>query len=290
MSYLTQIERAIDYVEAHLMDSLAVEDIAREAGLSRWHFQRIFTATLGETVTSYIEARRLSHAAMRLVTTTDRIIDIAFDLDYGSHEVFTRAFKRSFGMSPAAFRRCADASASIPQKPRVTTDYLKHLDRGITMKPEIKICDAFSAVGLAGSFVPIDQPDLDNMAVIPGLWRTLRARSAALPPEALGLRVGVIGAQAAEAGKMDYLAGRVLKDGVVAPSGFDVRHIPAGAFAVFTHKGPAAQVGHTLNYIFGAWLPRSGKVLREGAEFELYPEGYDPTAADAEVDLYIPVE
>lgn len=289
MSYLTQINRAIDFIEEHLAEPPGVDRIAREAGLSRWHFQRIFTAVLGETVKAYIEARRLSHAARRLASTTDRVTDIAFDLNYASHEVFTRAFKRRFGAAPSDFRDQAKDHGAIPHKPRVTTDYLKHLDRGITMEPIITHIDTFTAVGLSGSFVPIDQPDADNMTVIPRLWQGLRARADSLPTQSLGLRVGVIGAQVAEGGRLDYLAGRILKDGLTPPDGFDVRRVPAGTFAVFTHKGPAATIGHTLHYIFGAWLPRSGRTLRDGPEFERYPENYDPTSDTAEVDICIPV-
>lgn len=157
------------------------------------------------------------------------------------------------------------------------------------MEPTIQHIDAFTAVGLAGSFVPIDQPDPDNMTIIPRLWQGLRARADDLPMSSLGLRVGVIGAQPAEDGRLDYLAGRILKGGAAVPAGFDMRRVPAGTFAVFTHKGPVSTIGHTLHYIFGAWLPRSGRTLRDGAEFERYPETYDPTSDTAAVEICIPI-
>ncbi|MBL4787497.1 MAG: helix-turn-helix transcriptional regulator, partial [Kordiimonadaceae bacterium] len=77
MSYIEQINRAIDHIESNLLDALTIADTAKEAGLSYWHFQRIFAATVGDTVTDYICSRRLSHAALRLVTSNDRVIDIA---------------------------------------------------------------------------------------------------------------------------------------------------------------------------------------------------------------------
>ena len=67
MDYLIQINRAIDYIENHLADDLIIDEISREAGISKWHFQRVFKAVVQETVKEYTLQRRLSLAAAEIV-------------------------------------------------------------------------------------------------------------------------------------------------------------------------------------------------------------------------------
>jgi AraC family transcriptional regulator len=96
MSYLDQVNRAIDAIEENLCSSLPLESIAKEAGLSKWYFQKIFRGMVGDTVREYILKRRLSLAARDLINSNQKVIDIAIAYGFDSHEVFTRAFKRVF--------------------------------------------------------------------------------------------------------------------------------------------------------------------------------------------------
>lgn len=290
MSYLKQINRAVDFIEAHLCEVLTIDEVAREAGLSRWHFQRIFASTVGETVGDYISTRRLSNAAFALLSSDQRVIAVALDYGYQSHAAFTRAFARVFGMTPSAFRRAKKNASIVPQKIRLTPQYLDHLYRGISMTPEITTLDGFTAIGIAGHFSPLNSSEPDNMTVIPKLWQTFRSHAGFLPEEKLGTRVGVIGAGAAPDGRMDYLAGKKALDTIEPPVGFEIRDVPAGTYAKFTHKGPMRNISHTMHYIFGAWLPRSGRLLGEGPEFGEYPPEYDPTSEDGEMYIYIPLK
>ena len=292
MTYLNQISRAIDYIEDNLMGPLAIADIAREAGLSKWYFQRIFRAMVGDTVKEYILLRRLSHAARALVETDDRIIDIALNCDFGSPEVFSRAFRRFFGQNPQSFRKAAGSRKRIPQKPKITTVYLAHLYRGITMEPEIKHIDTITAIGMIGEVIPLmSQESSNNMQVIPALWQELHARRHDLP-DCIIDRISVIGgiAQKMPDRNLEYLAGVMVSDGnVEVPEGMTKRRIPAGEYAVFTHRGPVRNLGHTKNYIYGSWLPKSGRERADGPQFSLYSENFDPNGDQSEIYLHIPL-
>lgn len=294
MSYIKQINRAIDHIEANLFGSLSVKTAAREAGLSLWHFQRIFAATVGETFADYVAARRLSQGARLLVESDAGVIDIALACEYASHAVFTRAFKRMFKTTPSVFRRTNKNTLLIPQKARVTAPYLKHLYRGMNMKPEITHIDEFSVIGMADHFTPLGSEGTgsppDNMIVIPKLWQKLRSHLRLLDEGRLGLRAGVVGAAAAPDGKLEYLAGVQMLADMAVPKGFEKRQVPGGSYAKFTHKGPASAVGHTMHYIYGAWLPKSGRQLTEGPEFSLYPPDYDPKSEDGELYIYLPLQ
>ena len=65
-TYLNAVQKSLDYIENHLREPLSLEKIARHAGFSLWHFQRIFTALVGEPVGSYLRRRRLTAAAGEL--------------------------------------------------------------------------------------------------------------------------------------------------------------------------------------------------------------------------------
>ena len=71
--------------------------------------------------------------------------------------------------------------------------------------------------------------------------------------------------------------------------GFEMLAIPAGQYAVFVHKGTAAEAPGTFGNIFGEWLPRSEYELDRRPHFEILPAGYDPFDPDAEEEIWIPV-
>jgi AraC family transcriptional regulator len=81
------------------------EDLAGRVHLSRFHFARVFSAAAGEPPTKFRRRLLLERAAYRLLTTGSTVLDIAVDAGYGSHEAFTRAFTRAYGLSPAQWRR-----------------------------------------------------------------------------------------------------------------------------------------------------------------------------------------
>ncbi len=80
-------------------------DLARRAYLSRFHFDRIVTAVAGESPAAFRRRVLLERAAYRLVSGADGVLDIAVEAGYGSHEAFTRAFARAYGVTPRGWRR-----------------------------------------------------------------------------------------------------------------------------------------------------------------------------------------
>ena len=105
MTHVERINRVLAYIEANLDQDIHLDLLARRCGLSKYHFHRIFRALVGDAVARYVERRRLSRAACDLLQTNRRIVDIAFDYGFGSHESFARSFKRTHAMTPSRFRR-----------------------------------------------------------------------------------------------------------------------------------------------------------------------------------------
>ena len=103
MNVLDQIRISIEFIESHVRDEISVAQIAREAGLSNWHFQRVFHELSGETVGSYVRRRRLAESLSELRNSNRKMIDIALDYQFGSAEAYSRAFRTEFGFSPREY-------------------------------------------------------------------------------------------------------------------------------------------------------------------------------------------
>lgn len=105
MDYLMKVQESVKYIEDNLTNSISFEDLARQAYFSSYYFHRLFQSIVGEPVMEYIRRKRLLHAADDLLYCDDNIIDIAFKYQFNSHDVFTRAFKRLYGVTPQKYRK-----------------------------------------------------------------------------------------------------------------------------------------------------------------------------------------
>jgi len=98
--------RFVDVLAVALDDHAADgEELASRLHLSRFHFDRLVSATAGEPPATLRRRVLLERAAYRLITTEDDVLRIALDTGYSSHEAFTRAFRRAFGQAPSRWRR-----------------------------------------------------------------------------------------------------------------------------------------------------------------------------------------
>ena len=98
--WIKNIQKAIDYIEAHLYEEMSLEDIAKEVYSSSFHFQRIFSILCGFTITDYIRNRKLANAAIDLLDKNNKVIDVAYKCGYDTPESFTRAFKNFHSVNP----------------------------------------------------------------------------------------------------------------------------------------------------------------------------------------------
>jgi AraC-like DNA-binding protein len=103
--YVERVNAVIDYIEAHLADDLTLGTLAEVAHFSPYHFHRVFSTMVGETLSRFISRLRVERAATLLVQHTDRAItDIAVDCGFTNPSSFARSFRESFGMSASEWR------------------------------------------------------------------------------------------------------------------------------------------------------------------------------------------
>ncbi|WP_028974967.1 AraC family transcriptional regulator [Spirochaeta cellobiosiphila] len=101
--YQLRINKAIDYINTHLDSKLSIEQISNEVCFSSYHFHRIFTAFVGESLYAYINRLRVEKAAALLLTSTNNVTDIAYIVGFSDSSVFARAFKKRFGCSASSW-------------------------------------------------------------------------------------------------------------------------------------------------------------------------------------------
>jgi len=102
---INAVDRMQNYIKNHITESITLYMLANAAGYSPWHCTRIFNELTGKTPFEYIRALRLSRAAIKLRDEDVKIIDVALDFVFDSHEGFTRAFSKQFGMTPNYYRK-----------------------------------------------------------------------------------------------------------------------------------------------------------------------------------------
>jgi AraC-like DNA-binding protein len=109
--------KARDLADARYWEPLSVEQLADAAGLSRAHFSREFRAAFGESPHSYLLTRRMERAAALLRNTDRSVVDVCFSVGLQSVGSFTTSFKRTYGVTPTAYRDSfppAAAGAMLP--------------------------------------------------------------------------------------------------------------------------------------------------------------------------------
>jgi len=103
------VQKAIDYIEAHLPEPLPLDTLARAAGYSKFYFQRLFLETVHMTPAVYIRRRRISEVVRAMEAGEESISALAFAWGFNSKENFTRAFKSEHHILPTEFKSAGNS-------------------------------------------------------------------------------------------------------------------------------------------------------------------------------------
>lgn len=292
-AYLTAVQKALNHIEDHLRKPLSLEDVSRKAGFSLWHFQRTFTALVGEPLGSYLRRRRLTVAAGELRESSRRILDIALDYQFESQEAFTRAFKSLFGVTPGGFRKNRQLEW-IKTRPVITTSSLKHLSRNTAIDPQIITLPALTLIGLETRFIGAMSPDANNLSLIPPLFDKFGSSCDKLPSALDGFTYGACNClpenQRTREDELVYLVSKNVAPNTPVPNEMKAWQVPALTYAHFTHRGPISKINETIYYAYGGWLPRSKFERVDAPELERYDNRFGDGGEECELDYLIPVK
>ncbi|HBR99281.1 MAG TPA: AraC family transcriptional regulator [Gammaproteobacteria bacterium] len=289
MSYLDNIQASIDFIESNIDSELSVPAIAREAGLSQWHFQRIFKALTNETLKRYIRSRRLANALHKLSDTDERIIDIALAAGFESQESFSRAFKKAFDMTPGDARR-RDARHFQYRKLEINTAYLRHLNQHVTLEPQIVVHPRRLFVGLETTFYSVDSERNNIAEQLPALWGAFVPRMAEIVDAVPEKAYGIIQQTEEKTDRLRYAAVcEVPSSDAHIPADMQLLTLPETRYARFAHHGETSLINNTVNYIYSNWLLQSQYQHNLQADIEEYGREFQPDSPDSTIYYLIPL-
>lgn len=264
----SQIGRARRFIRLHLSSRLGLDDIAREAGASPFHFVRIFLAYTGETPFDFLRRVRLA-MAVRLLQEDPygAITEIALSVGYETPSAFDKLFKRRLGMSPREFRNLGkDRQYDLIYR---LAKPLESEEEGMKLnmdpKPEMVGRPAFHYLYLerTGPFAEIAPP----------AWQeALRLLNGHIAGDQFTEMLGLSTIDKTRQGEdaMIYQAGVGLSSKPAeVPKGLHYRRIEAGKYAQFLLIGPYSQIWIAFSQIFRA-LAESAVALRNGFCIEKY--------------------
>ncbi|MBN2006025.1 MAG: AraC family transcriptional regulator [Anaerolineae bacterium] len=273
MADIEAIAQAINFIEAHLREPVGVAEMAEATSYSLYHFCRTFHQATGCTPYDYLMRRRVAEAAQVLTQGDAKVIEVAFDYQFNSHETFSRAFKRVTGVPPNQWRKQKPDEAPALM-PRITESHLCHWQRSALWQPAPVERTALSLVGV------MTLPKTARETA----WTWLRYETAGCADDLK------------EFFMLTFLTdhGRATLAAAVAPATFAEgralvsKTLPPLRYARFNHRGPAGDLDLTLDYIYQVWLPQSDYRLA----LPLYLETCDafPDAPSGEWGVEIPVE
>ena len=252
---LKELNQVIDYIENHLTDELPLESISEYAGVSDFHFRKIFFYLSGLTLSEYIKNRRLSEANKDLLNG-EKVTDVAFKYGYQSVDGFTRAFKKWSGFLPSDVIKTG-ISKLFPKLSFVIT-----VKGGTSMEYKIEDKPAFNLVGVSKR-VPMQFEGVNNEIVklAHSITEEQKAEMHALqniePYEIVNASYHADENFLKEEGDLTHLIGVLTTESQVSDR-LDIVPVEACTWAIFPNEGPfPSALQETMAKTYSEWLPSS---------------------------------
>lgn len=260
MMIFENIEPSIKFIEENLDENFTLEEVAEKSNISLSHFYKIILASTGFTVKEYIRNKKLKRAAEELLKTHRRIIDIAVDAGFNSHETFTRAFTRLYGIGPKKYRlnrKDIDVFSNYSLFGKnIENKYLKCKE---DLDVNVKVIDGnkMILVGMEYETSVREAIESDSIACF---WknefipRINEIKYIKKPYVSVSYEV-----HNPKTDKLYHLASLEVEQ-INIPKGMVSRIIPPTKYAVFSNSRAINPVeyGMLSEYIYGEWLPMSG--------------------------------
>ena len=277
--YAKRIIKVLIYIEDHIDEEITMNDLAKVACHSPFHFHRIFQAIVGETVHKYVRRLRVEKAAGRLCYTNDPVTEIALDASFETPSAFTRAFTQCMGKSPRNYRllykEVNRMNKKINNLPAIQPDAIQKL-------PELHL----HFIRRHGNYTTSSRE----------AWKAMVAFIHANKLDKSNMRYFSIShddPQITSEDKLRFDACILTSQKIEETGGIGRQILKGGKYAIFTHKGPYDDLEVAIDRIFLKWLPES-KDSFDGARsifFELFNVEYAGTANEDKLitKIHIPV-
>lgn len=162
------------------------------------------------------------------------------------------------------------------------------------IEPQIVEKPQITVVGLEKPFLHGLSPESTAAEVIPALWEQFAPQADRVSGRVGHAMYGVIygrpDADRSHPDELQYIAGVAVSSTDKIPPGMVSRTIPAGKFAVVTHRGPIYKLRDTVRELYRVWLPQSAWQHAQIADIELYDKRFDCESDSSEMEYWISIE
>ena len=274
------------HIQAGLDQDLSLAALSTASGLSESTLKRRIEDTTGQSPRRYVERLRLERAAAQLQLRESTILEIALDNGFGSHEVFTRAFTRHFGIGPSEWRE-RRAGGDFGERDRQPG--LNERSDGVSLSSTRLVEMRPAEIAFLRHIGPYGEVDGNS-------WARIRTRLRELGFPGDGLPVGV-GHDAPDITPPEHLrfdAGWTIDAPLPPECGLGQQTIPGGTYAVTTYVGPFALLGQAYAEIGQRIMRHADRIDFGAGDYGAAIEWYRTGSIDEDhflnqVDIGFPV-
>lgn len=278
--YKERLQQVVSYIRNQYNQKNSIENLEANANFSYRNLQRIFKAHYNETIGAFVTRIKIENSAKLLLFTNDKIKSIADKVGYADVQTYTKAFKKHFGITPAAYKNKKESLF----KPTIKApEFMPFFEEKITVLPAQKVVyKTFKGDYYSNT--------LDEV------WEALINE---ISPLAININTattfGIIWDEPliSENITYNYDACVVIEDEMlIANKKFTVKTIPSQKYAVFTHIGSYSSIQKTYDKIFNNWLFTTNKELSEAPFLEFYikNEAHTNNPNEYETAIYVPLK
>lgn len=307
--YISRINKVIDYIQNNLDAQLDLDTLANVAHFSKFHFHRIFSVMVGETLNSYINRMRIEKAASLLIVNSNMsITEVAFNYGYSGSAQFSRAFNKHFGMSASEYRNEGYKKSKI-RKIESNIGKLKGKDSKAGNINPLYFDDAIS-IKIKGIKMKVKVKKLDDMTVayirhigpyagdsnlfgelFNKLYKWAGPRDLVNPPDTKTMSIYYDDPKITDESKLRMDVCLTIPENAEVSGEIGKMVITGGKYAVGRFELNADEYSAAWSKLMGEWFPESGYVPDDKPSFEMYqnnpeehPEG------KCIVDICVPVK
>jgi len=280
MNWFKALNNALSYVEDNILATIDYDEMASIALCSKYHFLRTFTALTGMNISEYIRLRRLSLAVTDLVSSNDKIIDIAYKYGYETPEAFSKAFKKLHGVSPSTVRKERITLKAVP--PLSFQINIKGAER---MNYRIERQKGFKLVGFNKDVTTKNE---ENFKIIPAFWQeVMKDGSFEKLMAGKDRSFGVCYGHNETTESFKYMI--AVDNDNVSMDNTDTLDIKETMWAVFESKGKLPSALQAVwKQIYNEWFPATNYEHARLPELELYLPG-NTESDDYVCEVWIPI-
>lgn len=268
------IVRVQEYINRHLFEELSLDALSQTAGISKYHFRRVFKAVCGENIGLYIQRLRLEYIAFKLISTNISVTELLCQINYQNKHTLSRAFKSYFKCTIPEFRKLHSNANPAGMYPVQIVPCIEKV-------PPVRIaCLKLEWTEHINHDFTVLWKQILRLSENCGL------QSSGCKFISLTLDCPLISSEE----QTRFMVGITVPKSFNVPNGFSVHEIEAGEYAVFQFKGLYHELNRVYRYIYLDWLPTSGYALREPYTFETYLNTPQKTpVSELRTNIYIPI-